>query len=296
MSTEVPSNQTPSSAADAECSAFCDRPVAEEVRPPRGETQTEAEWVDDQPDYVFVPRWVVEKTGGGNAAILLARVVYWFSRKPDGYPRLRPSSNEGRRIWSPKYRGIREQTGLSKDKVRRALKSLISLGAVEVVADEPKWEEKSSASRRCLQIRLTEEYENELLSKGRLRTENEGGPGTRVQVADVRITETGNQAILLGSILPWFEPNKKGKSKLRIKREGHLWRANSHEQLAAETGLGCYQVKRALEGLSALLIKDYFAFAGKRTLHVRPNIEAVTHAWRQSTEKATQRGTRKSDR
>ncbi|MCY2986794.1 MAG: winged helix-turn-helix domain-containing protein [Planctomycetota bacterium] len=95
----------------------------------------------------------------------------------------------------------------------------------------------------------------------------------------------GNAAIVFSVILPWFELNANGRSKLRVEIEGQDVRANTHKQLAKETGLSVTQVKRAIANLrdAGVITVRYKKFAGKRTSHVAIDFEALKRAWLAAT-------------
>ena len=246
-----------------------------------------ASYYPDEIPFVWVPIDITRLTGGGNAAILLARLVYWYSPGLGSVPRMKPAFCDTRSGWSPGAREILKQTGLNKAKARRAKETLLKQGLIEIGdADANPCEEGDPHVWYRDRILLPEQLA-ELIDDGGLLTANGvRRPGVKVTVPEVLITSTGNQAIVLAAILRWFEPNANGKSKLRVFRDGHAWRANSHNQLSRETGLSCHQVKRALSGLkkAGFIITAYFYFAEKgqrpaRTLHVRPNKQALKKAW-----------------
>jgi hypothetical protein len=237
----------------------------------------------DTPRFVWVPRWAIRLTHGGAAAILLARLVYWCAIKPDSCQRMRPQRFAEQQGWMPGLAGIQRQTGLVKGRAQRALAELKRRHLIEVDASERHWElvrdgREKSRLRIILDAQLREKL---MLTREMPLYADRKLPGVRVRVREVMITRRANEAIVLGAILPWFEPNEHGKTKLRINRDGNWWRANSHVQLADETGLSATQVKRALVGLkkAGLIVTADYLFQGRRTLHVRIDNEAIEGAW-----------------
>jgi hypothetical protein len=262
---------------------FCELPV-----PERRHCEDEESAVNWN-DFVFVPTYVTKTTGGGYAAILLARVIYWFTKMADGQPRLKPGTTlDVPRFWTPGYWGILKQTGIGKDKAYRAIRRLLRQQKKPVVIDKGSAGGLSYADRRnnrCIAMALSPRYAKFLDKEGRLDAGHKE-PGVCAHVMDIALTKTANQAIVLSAILPWFEPNQDGKSKLRVKKDGYWWRANSHEQLSRETGLKLFQVKLAVKGLvlNHILIRKQYPFAGKNVLHVRINWEVLRQRRREVQE------------
>jgi predicted transcriptional regulator len=265
---------------EQDCSAFAPGPV----RIPKKDRRSHKDNDDRcgaEPPFVFIPPHVSRLTDGGNPAILLMRVLYWFGTSKNGSPRLRPLNGIQDRCWIPGYAGIFYETGLNKDKALRAVRYLEKKGLIVVKREGAKyrWDDRGQYRQR-LQIYLPESARLRVEQAAQELAGESACRGVRVRNIDVQVTRTGNEAIVLGAILPWFEPNTKGKCKLPINRQGHYWRANSYKQLAQETGLSEYQVKRAIRGLNnaGLIYLGYFVFKGNRTLHVRPNVEALQYA------------------
>ena len=61
--------------------------------------------------HFVVPRWVVNFTGGGNPAILFARILYWHRADKNGVLRLGPDEDGRPRAWCPGYQGIERENG-----------------------------------------------------------------------------------------------------------------------------------------------------------------------------------------
>jgi hypothetical protein len=80
--------------------------------------------------------------------------------------------------------------------------------------------------------------------------------------------------ILLSQIVYWYLPSKNGKSKLRVKREGHFWIAKKVKDWYDEIRFSEQNYKTAIKKLekSDLIIKKRFKFDGAPTTHIRLNI------------------------
>ena len=260
--------------------AFMDGPKA-----PRKKTsrlfQLRDHFFQDEVPRVFVPEWICRCAGGDYAAIIYSQLIYWNSRDCFWKPRLKDEFGEERRSWEASYRSIFLQTGIREDKARRAVQRLESRGLIHVVSEHGK-------PNRLL---LPEDAHQAL---GEAKEFNPGAstrPGTLVRASEVLVTQTGNQAIVLADILRWFEPNQKGNVKTRLKHNGHAIRANTHDELSKETGLGIFQVKRALTGLfrAGLMGRTYRFFAGRRTLCVFPVIEVLNQRLEAALQSEVQR-------
>jgi hypothetical protein len=76
---------------------------------------------------------------------------------------------------------------------------------------------------------------------------------------------------LLSQIAYWSKNDKKGKTKLRVKRGGMLWIAKTREQWMAESGISLKQYKRAIVVLKdkGIVETKLMKFNGVPTTHLR---------------------------
>lgn len=79
--------------------------------------------------------------------------------------------------------------------------------------------------------------------------------------------------LVLSQIVFWHIPNKQGKSKLRIEKEGKKWMACNRAEWWDSTRLTPRQIDRVLQILENkhLIEKKLFKFAGSPTVHIRIN-------------------------
>jgi hypothetical protein len=79
--------------------------------------------------------------------------------------------------------------------------------------------------------------------------------------------------LLLSEIVYWHLPSAEGKTKLRVKHEGHLWIAARREDWYERCRISPRQFDRAAATLvtEGLIVKDVFKFNGDPTIHVRLN-------------------------
>ena len=77
--------------------------------------------------------------------------------------------------------------------------------------------------------------------------------------------------LLLSQIVFWHTPNKQGKSKLRIYRDGEYWIAKTREEWEQDTTINARRVDRLIDKLVdlGLLIKANYRFNGIKKRHVR---------------------------
>ncbi len=77
--------------------------------------------------------------------------------------------------------------------------------------------------------------------------------------------------ILLSQIVYWFLPDKKGKTKLRVEKDGHLWLAKGREDWWDECRIKPRQFDTAFKKLEeqGLVEKKTFKFDGDPTIHIR---------------------------
>lgn len=95
----------------------------------------------------------------------------------------------------------------------------------------------------------------------------------RVNRAYVRIAGDLVSGILLGQIVYWHLPNKDGKSKLRVFKEGQYWLAKERTSWQDEVCITPKQYDRAIKILidKGLVVAKKFKFNGSPTVHVRLN-------------------------
>jgi len=84
--------------------------------------------------------------------------------------------------------------------------------------------------------------------------------------------------LMLSQIIFWFLPDKKGYSKVRIKRDGREWIAKEHDAWWDECRITKKQAKGAIDKLKAagLIDVEHWMFAGKRTTHIHLNESVLT--------------------
>ncbi|WJQ79833.1 hypothetical protein [Brevibacillus brevis] len=77
--------------------------------------------------------------------------------------------------------------------------------------------------------------------------------------------------ILLSQIVYWFLPNKKGKTKLRVVKDGHLWLAKGREDWWDECRIKARQFDTAFKKLEqqGLVEKRTYKYNGDPTIHIR---------------------------
>ncbi|MBD1373832.1 DnaD domain protein [Hazenella sp. IB182357] len=82
---------------------------------------------------------------------------------------------------------------------------------------------------------------------------------------------------LLSRILFWFAPDKYGRSKVRIIKDGHYWIAKSRHDWDEEIRISPKQYDRAIKILveKELVVKKNYKFDGAPTPHMRPNYDMI---------------------
>ena len=87
--------------------------------------------------------------------------------------------------------------------------------------------------------------------------------------------------IVLSQIVHWHLPSRDGRTRLRVKRDGHLWLAKGRADWWAECRVSPKQADRALALLAeqGLIEVRLFRFAGAPTKHVRIVPEAFLRGW-----------------
>lgn len=83
--------------------------------------------------------------------------------------------------------------------------------------------------------------------------------------------------ILLSQIIYWFLPDKDGKLKLRIQREGEFWLAKNRTDWWDECRITKKQFDRSITVLrdKGLVTTKRFRFRGSPTVHIKLNISVV---------------------
>lgn len=83
--------------------------------------------------------------------------------------------------------------------------------------------------------------------------------------------------ILLSQIIYWFLPDREGKLKLRIEREGEFWLAKNRTEWWEECRITKKQFDRAITVLrdKGLVTTKRFRFRGSPTVHIRLNVSVV---------------------
>src|SRR4051794_9605844 len=96
-----------------------------------------------------------------------------------------------------------------------------------------------------------------------------------VKTTYIDISEDFMAGVLLSQIVYWYLPNKQGKSKLRVKKDGHYWIAKKREEWYEEIRFTEANYKTAIKKLEKmnLVVKERFKFNGSPTTHIRLNIK-----------------------
>ena len=92
--------------------------------------------------------------------------------------------------------------------------------------------------------------------------------------------------LLLSQIVYWNLPSQAGQTKLRVKKDGHLWLAKNRDDWWEEIRITPKQVDRAIKILSdkGLVVYENSLFAGKRTPFIRIDSDGFMAAWNTQTE------------
>lgn len=88
--------------------------------------------------------------------------------------------------------------------------------------------------------------------------------------------------VLLSQIVYWHLPSKKdGRSKLRVRKDGHYWLAKARKDWRDEIGTSPKQVDRALKILEekGIIVTALYKFNGAPTKHIRIDKEGFLTAW-----------------
>jgi hypothetical protein len=92
---------------------------------------------------------------------------------------------------------------------------------------------------------------------------------------------------LLSQIMYWFSPDKNGRPRVRVKKDGHYWLAKDRSDWHKEIRITDRQYDRASKLLEdkQLIIKKKYKFDGLPTIHIRPNYPILNNAineWKQA--------------
>jgi hypothetical protein len=87
--------------------------------------------------------------------------------------------------------------------------------------------------------------------------------------------------LLLSQIIYWYLPDKHGKSKLRVEKDGHMWIAKGRTDWYDEIRITAKQFDRAVKILEqkGLLTTALYRFNGAPTKHVRLNKVEFMVTW-----------------
>ena len=93
-----------------------------------------------------------------------------------------------------------------------------------------------------------------------------------------RILKSATSSLLFNQILYWSTEDKKGNSKLKVKKDGYYWIAKTYQQWEEEIYLPASTVRDAVNKLSKLgLISTHsYMFNGLKTLHIRVDWSAYS--------------------
>lgn len=82
---------------------------------------------------------------------------------------------------------------------------------------------------------------------------------------------------LLSQVAYWFRPDKHGKSKLRVDREGRSWVAKTREEWAQECGITDKQYRRSIQVLQdmELVASRVWLFQGRTCVHLWLDIDRL---------------------
>ena len=108
------------------------------------------------------------------------------------------------------------------------------------------------------------------------------GRGTYVAEWVKRICENGNEMVVLGQLVFWFQPGKNGKIKANklLTPSVYYWVAKSYRELGLETGLEEWQVRHAIKrlALAGFVVKENHLFQNLVTNHFRLDPYAIAQA------------------
>lgn len=89
--------------------------------------------------------------------------------------------------------------------------------------------------------------------------------------------------LLLSQIVFWHLPTKQGRTKLRVKKDGHLWIAKQRDDWWDEVRIRPKRFDRACDILvkKGIIVKAYYRFNGLRMMHLRIDHSVFMELWEQ---------------
>ncbi len=101
-----------------------------------------------------------------------------------------------------------------------------------------------------------------------------------VHHAYIDIAEDLLAGTLLSQILYWFSPDKSGRPRVRIQKDGYYWLAKDRSDWHNEIRISPKQYDRAAKMLEEkkLIVKAKYKFKGLPTIHIRPNYPILNNA------------------
>ena len=88
------------------------------------------------------------------------------------------------------------------------------------------------------------------------------------------------EGTLLSRIIYWFTPDKNGRSKIRVVKDGKLWIAKQRKDWWEEIRITERQYDKAIKGLEqkGFVVLAKYKFNSMPTVHIRPNYENINKA------------------
>jgi len=217
-------------------------------------------------------------TGGGHAAQVLARTVYWCSPRParQAYrPIYRtqcviPSNGGPLPCWDTCYRSMAEQLGTGADKARRAVEKLCRISLLSRSSSERRlftptpaaWElfRRPNGPNEIVGVRQGDEHGR----MNRFRVVPRQVPGHQVvYVPTTFVLICGgdfNTAVVLANLVFWAGRNARAAPDSPEKSV--IWKL--WPRLATETGLTRHQLQRAVKSLEAFGIVETWSAVPRR--------------------------------
>jgi DNA-binding MarR family transcriptional regulator len=250
---------------------------------------------------VYVPARVLRLVGNGNAAIILALLIYWNDLPVTGMftgancvTSRMPRAPRVEDHWFVTTRPrLSLLTGLTFEQVKRSLAKLCKRG---LIITRP----SHYQGRNVLLVRLDKGFLADVEATQKQELDCESGAtticqyprnplnflrgGVTVLAGMVRMTGSANTAIVLGQIVYWHGDRRDDRSgHLRRHDDGQLWLAKEYRRLAEEIGLKINQVKLAIKQLkqAGLIETKVDLLQGRPTLHVRLIVDTFHRLWDQ---------------
>ena len=103
------------------------------------------------------------------------------------------------------------------------------------------------------------------------------GDSIRLRLTLIDLCGRLEDGVLLGQVLYWFEPDRAGESRLKVQHDGYWWIAKRYEDWYNECRIAARPARAIVARLikAGLLIKAIYQFAGKPTVHLRPNTDLI---------------------